>query len=292
MIIGISGKIESGKDTVGSIIRYLTMRNVELNYTEKQFNEFLPFLDKSKWEVKKFADKVKECASLILGIPRKDFEKIEVKNSELGEEWNYAKVISKESFAQAKRYITQKEANNYARDLRSQITGSDFTSQSFNMTVRDFLQQFGTNACRDQVHPNFWINALFNEYKEYYTGKFVEADKFKLPNWIITDVRFPNELEAIKKRGLNIRVNRREYFSQRTYNNYISYNPTSTLSKQELFKDIELVKKYMDTTSGTARHPSETALDNAEFNYIIDNNGTIEELVIQVKEILIIEKII
>ena len=39
-------------------------------------------------------------------------------------------------------------------------------------------------------------------------------------------------------------------------------------------------------------HISETALDNAEFDYVIDNNGTIEELIKQVKKILIKEKII
>jgi len=41
-----------------------------------------------------------------------------------------------------------------------------------------------------------------------------------------------------------------------------------------------------------SKHPSETALDTATFDYIIDNNGTIEELIIKVKKILIKERII
>ena len=39
-------------------------------------------------------------------------------------------------------------------------------------------------------------------------------------------------------------------------------------------------------------HISETALDDAKFDYVIENNGTIEELIEQVKKILIKEKII
>ena len=39
-------------------------------------------------------------------------------------------------------------------------------------------------------------------------------------------------------------------------------------------------------------HPSETALDNHSFDYTIDNNGTIEELIEKVREILIKEKVI
>jgi hypothetical protein len=41
-----------------------------------------------------------------------------------------------------------------------------------------------------------------------------------------------------------------------------------------------------------SEHPSETALDNAEFKYVIENNGTIQDLVEEVRRILTIEKII
>ena len=42
----------------------------------------------------------------------------------------------------------------------------------------------------------------------------------------------------------------------------------------------------------TIQHPSETALDDYQFDYVIDNNGTIEELIEKVKVILIKEKLI
>ena len=40
------------------------------------------------------------------------------------------------------------------------------------------------------------------------------------------------------------------------------------------------------------KHESETALDKEEFDYVIDNNGTLEELKEKVKEILIKEGIL
>jgi hypothetical protein len=46
------------------------------------------------------------------------------------------------------------------------------------------------------------------------------------------------------------------------------------------------------TWVGRPKHISETALDKHQFKYEINNNGTMEELVWMVKEILIKEKII
>ena len=84
----------------------------------------------------------------------------------------------------------------------------------------------------------------------------MEKSKNNFPNWIITDMRFLNEMEAVKKReGITIRVNR----------------------NLEESKDQD---------------ESETELDNAEFDYVIENNGTIEELIEKVREILIKEKLI
>lgn len=74
-------------------------------------------------------------------------------------------------------------------------------------------------------------------------------EKVKYPNWIITDVRFPNELKAIKDRnGITIRVERP---------NLIENN-----------------------------HLSETSLDSANFDFIINNDKNIEHLINEVKKIL------
>jgi len=57
-----------------------------------------------------------------------------------------------------------------------------------NMTVRDFLQRLGTDAIRNNLYYNTWVNVTFRDWT---------PDS----NWIITDVRMLNEAAAIKERG-------------------------------------------------------------------------------------------
>jgi hypothetical protein len=114
------------------------------------------------------------------------------------------------------------------------------------MKVRDFLQRLGTEAVRDGLHKNAWVNALMSDYvinKEYWNdianGRDI-GDGY--PSWIITDCRFPNEFKAIKdKGGIVIRINR-------------------------------------DGIKPINAHPSEIALDDFNFDYVIENNGSLEDL--------------
>lgn len=233
MIIGISGRIGSGKDTVGKIIQYLQCHNtgeitIEDVISNPEHEWWLE--EQSKFEIKKFAGKLKQMASLLTGIPVEDFEDQEFKKSYLGAEWGTVK----------------------SNPLNAVPVFSDV---SFNelMSVRELLQKLGTEAIRDGLHPNAWVNALMCEYKR------PKMSEYSPSNWIVTDVRFPNELEAIEDvNGLTIKV-------------------------------IRPVKK----SKTTARlHPSETSLDKARFNYTIFNDGSIEDLIEKVRQILIIEKII
>ena len=68
MVIGVSGKIGSGKDTIGKIIQNLT---------------------NDHWEIKKYADKLKVITCLLLGCTREQLEDRGFKEKELGEEWWY-----------------------------------------------------------------------------------------------------------------------------------------------------------------------------------------------------------
>ena len=64
------------------------------------------------------------------------------------------------------------------------------------MTIGEMQQKIGTEAIRNNIHNDAWVLSLFGTYKE---------DK---DFWIITDVRFKNEAEIIKKRGgIIIRLN-------------------------------------------------------------------------------------
>ena len=73
MLIGISGKISSGKDTVGKIIQYLIAKqtgrfNSSLWSKEALLGEHIganAYLELiSDWEIKKFADKLKDIVCL------------------------------------------------------------------------------------------------------------------------------------------------------------------------------------------------------------------------------------
>jgi len=214
MIIGISGRMGSGKDTIGTIIQGLLLTNKN-----------------QSCEIKKFAGKLKQIASILTGIPVEKFEDQEFKKTNLNSKWDY---------------------NDYI--------GGEFIDL-LSMSVREFLQKLGTDAIRNGLHQNAWVNALFADYKE--SRRKIDDEEYikEYPNWIITDMRFPNEFDAVKSRnGITIKVTRPNLKD--------GYN---------FFSD---------------QHQSEKALDKAIFDYEIINDGTMEELVKKVREILVNEKLI
>jgi hypothetical protein len=86
MILGISGKIGSGKDTVGKIIQYLTHTTVkEHNLTYDEFINLGFEEDAFDWKIKKFADKLKDIVCLLIGCTREILESQEYKSMSLRE---------------------------------------------------------------------------------------------------------------------------------------------------------------------------------------------------------------
>jgi hypothetical protein len=240
MIIGINGYAGSGKDTVGTIIQYLQAdTNIPLKGVLNKTPHHIWWLEeRSGWEIKKWAGKLKDIASLLTGIPVESFEDQEFKKTLLGPEWGT---------------VTSNPLN--AIPVFSDIQFNHLIS------VREFLQRLGTDAIRDGLHTNAWVNALMAGYTKTVSdcgtskkGTSVKCSKY--PNWIITDTRFPNEVEAIKKAGgIIIRVDRPG------------------------------VKPIND-------HPSETGLDDWKFDYKIANVSDIKALSSTVKMILEKENIL
>ena len=231
-IISVSGYIGSGKDEIGKIIQYLTSNNIVFagQHTGKISYDFFKSIYKDlpqEFEIKKWAYKVKQVATLITGIPIEKFEDQEFKESLLGSEWATIKFNPLNAIPV-------------------------FEDVKFNhlLSVRELLQKIGTDAMRKGLHENVWINAMMSDYKE-------NCD------WIITDTRFPNELNTVKKYG------------------GITINVTRTIFTNEDTHPI-----------GVNLHQSETALDDATFDYEIKNDGDIEQLIKAVKLILEIENII
>jgi len=261
-IISVSGYIGSGKDLVTKVIQYLDFKEKIGDEDYSNFENihdkhgFRLILTETSWENKKWADALKEVASLLTGIPRADFEKIEVKNSCLGPEWYYYKISNNERIFDEK-FLTLKEAEDY---IENNLFGMNLEPVLWKMTVRELLQRCGTEAMRHGLHQNVWVNALMSKYKikeeTVYSGDGIKTYN-DYPNWIISDTRFYNELNAVKsKGGICIRVNR-------------------------------------DDNKTTSTHPSERELDDAEFDYVIQNNtGEIQKLIYDVREILIKEKLL
>jgi len=269
MIIGISGKKQSGKDTVGKIIQYLKFIDeykvyhleyypVELfidnllNNNENAIPDDILFKDNFK--IVKYANKLKQVVSLLIKIPFEDLEKEEVKSSKLSEEWTRWYIYSEKIKSHrnpkgiiAKYYSSQLEAEQELLKISNIVDECAIKKEL--ITVRQLLQEVGTDAMRNIVHPNIWVNALFADYT-------TDPEC----NWIITDVRFPNELCAVTDRGgITIRVE----------SEYIDH------------------KNRITRINSNEEHLSETALDNCYFDYVIHNNGDIKELMLQVEQILL-----
>jgi hypothetical protein len=237
-IIAINGYAGSGKDTVGKMLQYYASECSKKDGPHyRTYTQFILAGGGSdlrnfdhhyytEWEIKKFAWKLKEIASILTGISVYKFEDQEFKKTNLGPEWNILKP--------------------YESNARWVGEGETYEEP---MTVRDFLQKLGTDGLRDNLHTNVWVNALFADYDSTSFTAFGDDEVILDPKWIITDCRFPNEAEAVKSReGIIIRVNR-------------------------------------TGVKATNAHPSETSLDDWNFDYVIDNDGSMEDLLEKVKTI-------
>lgn len=376
-LFGVSGAINSGKDTVGKIIRYLTCtadHKDSMWSREAYFGDntsCYEWLNKnSNWQIKKFADKLKDVVCLLTGCNRDDLENEDFKNQEIGSDWVKYVVSYEDAYDRYTQTFTSKLGAEHHAEKMFMENYIVHKIQDVKLTYRMLLQLLGTEAGRNVIHPDIWVNSLMqdyivekddilkiplnhkpyscsgldrlkvwwsNQYNEkqsnvlvyHYLGshgvhnnmmftdyitvqddfnkynseiKLVKEDgkdyviltkKGSLPNWIITDLRFPNEYKAVKDRGgITIRVNRDNelqkcindpvYF----YENYICKSGNTPILKQY---EKDFIKETLKVNN---KHESETALDGAKFDYVIDNNGTIEELVEKVKIILSLIQVI
>lgn len=229
MIIGLSSRIGGGKDTVAKMIQYYFATNFcikEKIRTPFSLNDlllnnqgqmcFLPTKNANfSYDFLQIGGnwKIKKYAGTLKAIAS-IMTGIPV---EKFEDQDFKKTYLGKEWNVYKLYH---EALNYEEE---------------KMTVREFLQRLGTDAVRKGLHDNAWVNSLFATYKD--------GD-----NWLVSDMRFPNEFDGIKERGgITVRIVR---------------------------GDIEL--------NDPTLHTSETALDshfiNGKFDYTIQNNGTLEDL--------------
>jgi hypothetical protein len=129
-----------------------------------------------------------------------------------------------------------------------------------NLTPRLVLQLWGTEVARKAFHDDTWIASLENKLHKAHN------------DIVITDVRFPNEIKAVRDAGgIVIRVVRGP--EPDWYTTALGAN-AGILPDQELLKQLGI-------------HPSETAWIGTDFDAIIDNNADgLDPLFAQVKDLV------
>ena len=133
-----------------------------------------------------------------------------------------------------------------------------------DLTPRWVLQQWGTNVLRSSFHDDIWIASLENKLRN------------TTDDVVITDCRFPNEIQAIKAAGGKvIRIVRGA--EPNWYKAAVAYNrgPDGNSEWALSLNKLERAKV----------HPSEYSWIGTEFDAVLDNNGTLDDLYRQVKRL-------
>ena len=187
-IIGISGKKQSGKNTVANIINGNVLGRLGMI---KGF-----YIDEAGQLVILTANEKNVDGYGILDVTRKDKEFVEYAQREL---WPYIKVYH---FAD---YLKEMAVNLFGltpqqvygsdkqKNVKTALLWEDMPENTNNktgrMTSREFLEHFGTKIVR-KIKNDAWVKSSIN--------KIVGEDSGIA---IIPDVRFPNEVQAIQDNG-------------------------------------------------------------------------------------------
>jgi len=113
----------------------------------------------------------------------------------------------------------------------------------WGVTPRQALQWVGTDCIRNNLHPSFWVMAARNRI----IGEIGDTEGPVCV--VVTDVRFPNEVDAIHEWGGDVWNVRRQ----------------SVIDAER--------------SAPHAPHRSETALDDwVEWEFVLENDGSLDDL--------------
>jgi hypothetical protein len=133
----------------------------------------------------------------------------------------------------------------------------------WGMSPREILQKLGTEVGRN-IYSDTWIVHCLDNIRSSEEGSIftfrddsnktftkVVGSRVKVPrNWVITDVRFPNEAEAIRRAG-------------------------------------GAIWKVQRDLPSTDSHASETSMDQIVPDVLIDNNSSLEDLQTKVMSLVL-----
>jgi hypothetical protein len=127
------------------------------------------------------------------------------------------------------------------------------------LTPRWVLQYWGTEVCRKGFHDDIWIASLENKLRN------------SQDNVVISDCRFPNEIASIRDAGGKIVWVKRGVLPN-WYDTALEANSGNNIA----INNLKMQKI----------HASETAWVGTKFDVEIENNGTIDDLYLQISHLL------
>ena len=131
-----------------------------------------------------------------------------------------------------------------------------------NFTPRYALQILGTDVLRNHFNQDIWFLTVENRIRKNPTQ-----------NVVISDVRFPNEIEFIRKqKGILVKINRGA--TPVWYETAVMANNGNSIAKE-----------VMNKTYSSA-HFSEWASAGSKVDFEINNSSTLENLQAQVLDLL------
>ena len=134
-----------------------------------------------------------------------------------------------------------------------------------NLTPRWVLQYWGTEVCRRGFHDNIWIASLENKLRN-------SSD-----NIVISDCRFPNEIASIRSAGGRIVWIKRgelpEWYDAAVH---VNRGPDGNMMWSSSKTKLESI----------GIHASETAWVGTKFDAELDNNGSIDDLYLAIKNLV------
>lgn len=152
----------------------------------------------------------------------------------------------------------------HSREWREQR--DDWWSNRLGMeiTPRWILQNWGTNVLRAHFHDDIWIASLENKLRS-------SQDSI-----VISDCRFPNEITGLKAQGAKV------IWVQRGVTPH-----WYSIAEQANRGDT----KAIEWLAAEGIHASEYSWAGTEFDNIVDNNGSIEQLYTQLRNLLQDQKV-
>lgn len=141
----------------------------------------------------------------------------------------------------------------------SQMDKKDFTP-------RLALQLLGTEAIRETFFQDFWVSTVVKRYLE--NGR---------PNTVITDCRFPNEINAIRQNGGKI-----IHVARDPYPEWFQLMERINRKRNS---DMDMVKFQTMLLNKELPHSSEYAWIGHDYDVFLDNSGSLEDLNGQIQNI-------